>query len=42
MLYIFEKKKSIRSQRKNTLRFGFLDPMITQDCLTDMNKTVEQ
>jgi hypothetical protein len=38
---IFEKKKSIRSQRKHTLRFGFLEPMITQDCLTEMNRSME-
>jgi hypothetical protein len=39
-MYFWE-KKSIRSQRKDTLKFGFLDSMITQDCLTEMNKTVE-
>ena len=38
---VFEKQKSILSQRKDILRFGFLEPMITQDYLTEMNKAVE-
>ena len=37
----FEKKRSIRNRRKDALRFGFLDPMITPDCLIQMNKNVE-
>jgi len=31
----------MRSRRRGAFGVGFLDPMINQDCLTDMNKVVK-